>query len=1165
MRLQSAIRSERISRITAADVDAAAVAIEPYNGGFSGRGITICTGGSLYFANAWVLIRMLRRHGCNLPVQFWHFGEEELDDTMRRLVAPYGVECVDARKLMRKVGRRISGGWPLKAFSILHSPFEEVLALDADNIPIRNPEYLFDYAAYQETGAIFWPDIGRTEPSRAIWPLMGVPFRSEPEFESGQIVVHKALTWEPLNLTMWMNEEGRADFFYKIIWGDKDTFRFAWHKFGFPFAMTQVPLQMLSVVGGPCCAGVMCQHDLDGERLFQHRNLLKWELFAENPWVPGFLFEGECREYLAQLRASWGGHIGNAVGRQEGNTARWRRELQDTVWLLETNANSKPGTLPSAATQDAPAEPLWKKDGQTTQRDRWPKPRQRDQREMRFLPEGNCGRSSTEKFTFWEVREERDEARLILAGRHGSSTPTAKLTRQADGSWVGRSCGSAEKAKLRLRAVESVYPSAAKNGAQVSNLSDKRHSSPQVGHTAGSLPADRTDRMPVLHVFNSAHGIGDHITGLYACVGAIKEGRQVVFHTPFPQWFTRVSHPGLTITGELPAGMDEGETPLELPRIGCRSYVRAVDLNHDPHSQLRYAGDKARWYADAIAAGIEPARPAAVDRRVHIPRFDFDRYVVLAPFSAWARRDWSAAHWMRLTHLLREAGYEVVAIGTKRDAKRFDEVFTPTSALWAIDHAAEWVMDAMLGAACVLGNDSGMSHLAGLLRVPAIAVHAHLPPDFLFAHARIRSVVPKTSCVFCRWQSDRGHNTACDAACSALGTVGPEEVLRAVTQITKEGRRLPGRERIRRAVRRLSETRYSEAAEIPLIEPTLSPATPVPISEVIQSALPSGLIDRIEPAVLKAAASIGWQSILPFLTDAHIAEYEASATAEEREQLDEWLDVERVINPRPARHVVAGSLFWKNVDVNDPELPTPTLDLLQNARKHGLVRRFEPWKHYIEPLLEGAARIAQRQHDVTVRVYLARDLEFLVPMLTQHCEVRLMRHASVRAQPGMMWRFLAFEEAADIVSIIDADALGHGAENIMQLSESLEARGVGTWRQTNGKEVDASGVFIYRPIVGCGFGSRLRLPMARLMKAFIWHYQRGFFPTTMMHPHAGEVPHFRHPWPGYGIDESFLTAAIYPRVLPYGLLSNPAGPQASSTMHRDLALTAMTNPRSGSW
>jgi ADP-heptose:LPS heptosyltransferase len=87
----------------------------------------------------------------------------------------------------------------------------------------------------------------------------------------------------------------------------------------------------------------------------------------------------------------------------------------------------------------------------------------------------------------------------------------------------------------------------------------------------------------------------------------------------------------------------------------------------------------------------------------------------------------------------------------------------------------------------VIGLDSGMIHVAGLLRVPAICIHAHLPPEFLFSHApTIRSVTPATGCVFCRWQEDRGFMEGCGTAGSALAVVGPEAVRAALKEVKPE-------------------------------------------------------------------------------------------------------------------------------------------------------------------------------------------------------------------------------------------------------------------------------------------------------------------------------------------------------------------------------------------
>ena len=273
--------------------------IPSYPHSFQGRGLVICGGGLGYFTCAWVCVRQLRRLGCTLPVQLWHLGPGELDDRMRALVAPLGVECVDGLEVRRHHPVRILHGWELKAYALLHSPFREVLLLDADNVPVLNPELLFDTPEFRDTGAIFWPDYGRTQEERAAWKLFDVPFRDEPEFESGQILVNKETSWRPLSLALWYNEF--SDFFYLHVHGDKDTFRFAWHRLGQKFAMPVSPIHALE--------NTMCQHDFGGRRVFQHRNGDKWNFRRENQRIAGFLFEEECLADLAELRGLWDGQV----------------------------------------------------------------------------------------------------------------------------------------------------------------------------------------------------------------------------------------------------------------------------------------------------------------------------------------------------------------------------------------------------------------------------------------------------------------------------------------------------------------------------------------------------------------------------------------------------------------------------------------------------------------------------------------------------------------------------------------------------------------------------------------------------------------------------------------------------------------------------------------
>ena len=254
-----------------------------------GRGIVVCGGGEKYFPCAWVCIRMLRHVGCTLPIELWHLDAAEMPEQYKRLVEPFNVRTVDASVVQRRHPVRCSmTGWVLKPYAILHSDFQEVMLIDADNVVVRDPAYLFDAPEYRAAGSAFWPDFSRLAPDRAIWRICRVPYRDEPEFETGQLLVDKSRCWLPLKLTLHLNEH--HTFYYDYVHGDKELFHMAWRMLNRAYAMTSFSLEPLE--------GTMCQHDFQGTTVFQHRNMLKWATDKTNRHVAGFHFEDECIRYL---------------------------------------------------------------------------------------------------------------------------------------------------------------------------------------------------------------------------------------------------------------------------------------------------------------------------------------------------------------------------------------------------------------------------------------------------------------------------------------------------------------------------------------------------------------------------------------------------------------------------------------------------------------------------------------------------------------------------------------------------------------------------------------------------------------------------------------------------------------------------------------------------
>lgn len=278
-----------------------------YPGGYDGRGIVVIGGGK-YFASAYVTIRVLRHVHCRLPVQLWHL-DGEVSAEQRRLLAPYCVECVDADRLRGTHPYRFLDGhwwkgWQLKPYAMMHCPFEEVLLLDADCYPVRDPEPIFDWDGYRRHGAVFWPDIEsslvlvREDDVRAF----GVAAFDDRPTESGQLLVNKRQCWRELNLALHYN--ARADYTYNLLWGDKDTYPIAWRRMGTPYARMHPDSR-----GTP--HGIL-HYDQFGDVLFQHRCTAKFTLdetrFDSTPGqLKGearceFGLEGFCGSALTELR-----------------------------------------------------------------------------------------------------------------------------------------------------------------------------------------------------------------------------------------------------------------------------------------------------------------------------------------------------------------------------------------------------------------------------------------------------------------------------------------------------------------------------------------------------------------------------------------------------------------------------------------------------------------------------------------------------------------------------------------------------------------------------------------------------------------------------------------------------------------------------------------------
>lgn len=261
---------------------------------YSGRGVVIVGGHPKSLKRVRVLVRALRAVGSKLPVELHYWGEE-MDDSAKDSILtefPSGFYLNDLSdpgnvyQSNKSYNSLIHINYHLKTLALLNSRFAEPLLLDSDNVPVQDPELLWESETYKEYGSVFWPDIIRMQPENPTFAITNTKCRKdEYELESGQLLVNKRKFYYHLQLADWFMTQ---IYFNQYLLGDKDTFRFAWTtlktEYGRPSRwVTSVGLNMPREdpeapdgIGEAYCGHSFAQHHPDsGAVAFMHGGALK--------------------------------------------------------------------------------------------------------------------------------------------------------------------------------------------------------------------------------------------------------------------------------------------------------------------------------------------------------------------------------------------------------------------------------------------------------------------------------------------------------------------------------------------------------------------------------------------------------------------------------------------------------------------------------------------------------------------------------------------------------------------------------------------------------------------------------------------------------------------------------------------------------------------------
>jgi hypothetical protein len=223
-----------------------------------------------YFWGAFAVAWNLRSRGCRLPIQFWFLpGEmEEIEHCelyARRVAATCHV--IDTTQM------RCVHGWQVKINAILQSEYDEVLHLDADCLPVQNPEFMFDSPEFAEHAALFWRDNPDVNDFHGyvyadLWNRMGETRRDKiPDIEAGQMFIDKVRAARALYVVKHLADH--ADYWGGYNGGERGVWYGDKTDFHMGFFLTKTPYRVEK--WNRWNPGGFYEHLAPGgEKLFQH-------------------------------------------------------------------------------------------------------------------------------------------------------------------------------------------------------------------------------------------------------------------------------------------------------------------------------------------------------------------------------------------------------------------------------------------------------------------------------------------------------------------------------------------------------------------------------------------------------------------------------------------------------------------------------------------------------------------------------------------------------------------------------------------------------------------------------------------------------------------------------------------------------------------------------
>lgn len=160
--------------------------------------------------------------------------------------------------------------------------------------------------------------------------------------------------------------------------------------------------------------------------------------------------------------------------------------------------------------------------------------------------------------------------------------------------------------------------------------------------------------------------------------------------------------------------------------------------------------------------------------------------IALSPWTNAAVRQWPIRHWGHLSELLRKQGFAVCLLDPPKPSGK--QVPSDAFPLPKFRSANPYDVAAVVSKVdMVLGNDSGMPHLAGFVGTQALAICGPTDGEVAFGGwPTVHPIQAPGKCTGCLWFQDGGWNSWCGFGCQTLNDLKPSTVLDHVVSVMNE-------------------------------------------------------------------------------------------------------------------------------------------------------------------------------------------------------------------------------------------------------------------------------------------------------------------------------------------------------------------------------------------